>query len=76
MTINLNSEKFKQNLQSLINSSNLPISNIYYILTFTQKQLENLYYATLNSELAQQSQRQNKEGVTQNEQSNESIQEN
>lgn len=73
--ININSEQFKQNLQNLINSSNLPISNIYYIISLIQKELEYKYYATLNSELAQQSQKQKEEEV-QNEQSNESIQEN
>lgn len=74
-TININSEQFKKNLQNLINSSNLPISNIYYIISLIQKELEYEYYAILNSELAQQSQKQEEEEV-QNEQSNESIQEN
>lgn len=73
--ININSERFKQNLQNLINSSNLPISNIYYIISLIQKELEYKYYTILNSELAQQSQKQEEEEV-QNEQSNEGIQEN
>lgn len=74
-TININSEQFKRNLQNLINSSNLPISNIYYIISLIQKELEYEYYTILNSELTQQSQKQEEEEV-QNEQSNESIQEN
>lgn len=32
MNINLQSEEFKNNLYSLITSSELPIANVYYIL--------------------------------------------
>ena len=48
--INLLSEFFRQNLYNLINESNLPISNIYYIMSLLQKQVELNYYASLNSE--------------------------
>ena len=49
-SINIKSENFRQNLYNLINNSNLPVSNIYFIITLLQKQIELNYYATLNSE--------------------------
>lgn len=48
--INLKSEIFKNNLYSLINSSNLPVSNVYFIFKLTMQELEDLYYKTLNDE--------------------------
>ena len=50
-TINLNTETFRKNLYDLINKSNLPISNIYLIIAMVYKELQNNYYATLNSEI-------------------------
>jgi len=35
--INLKSEAFRQAIYDLINKSNLPVSNIYFILTLLQK---------------------------------------
>ena len=49
-SINIKSEIFRQNLYNLINNSDLPASNIYFIITLLQKQIELNYYATLNSE--------------------------
>lgn len=66
-TINLNTETFRKNLYDLINKSNLPISNIYLIMSIIYKELQNTYYATLNSEIMKmneeqrQNQQQNKE---------------
>lgn len=50
-TINLSTETFRKNLYDLINKSNLPISNIYLIVGIIYKELQNNYYATLNSEI-------------------------
>lgn len=49
-SINIKSENFRQNLYDLINNSDLPASNIYFIITLLQKQIELNYYAILNSE--------------------------
>lgn len=57
-TINLKSESFKQEIYNLINKSQLPVSNIYYIITLLQKQIEIQYYAALNAESIQQQQKQ------------------
>lgn len=57
-TINLKSESFKQEIYNLINKSQLPVSNIYYIITLLQKQIEIQYYAALNAESIQQQQEQ------------------
>lgn len=43
MNINLKSEEFKNNLYSLINDSELPIANIYYILKVISQQVEDTY---------------------------------
>ena len=48
--INLKSEIFKNNLYSLINNSNLPVSNVYFIFKLIMQELENFYYKTLNDE--------------------------
>ena len=50
-TINLSTETFRKNLYDLINKSNLPISNIYLVISMIYKELQNNYYATLNSEI-------------------------
>lgn len=57
-TINLKSESFKQEIYNLINKSQLPVSNIYYIITLLQKQIEIQYYAALNAESIQQQEEQ------------------
>lgn len=57
-TINLKSESFKQEIYNLINKSQLPVSNIYYIITLLQKQIEIQYYAALNAESIQQQEKQ------------------
>ena len=49
-TINIRSEEFKQNLCALINNSNLPIANVYYIFQAVAQELEMTYYGTLNEE--------------------------
>lgn len=43
MNINLQSEEFKNNLYSLITSSELPIANVYYILKIVLQQTEDAY---------------------------------
>lgn len=50
ITINIASENFKNALINLINESQLPISNVYYIFKYLEKEVENTYYGTLNSE--------------------------
>lgn len=60
-TINLESEIFKQNICSLINKSSLPISNIYFIFSLIENQLEKQYYATLNEESSYSQKEQNEE---------------
>ena len=52
--INFKSEKFKNDLYLLINNSGLPIANIHYILQIVSKEIENLYYDTLNKMLKQE----------------------
>lgn len=51
ITINIASENFKNALINLINESQLPISNVYYIFKYLEKEVENIYYGTLNSEV-------------------------
>lgn len=53
MSINLQSEQFKNNLYNLINNSGLPIANVYFILKATGFQLEQKYYEVINSEYQQ-----------------------
>lgn len=48
--INIKSQIFRQNLYNYINDSDLPVSNIYFIITLLQKQVELNYYASLNAE--------------------------
>lgn len=50
VTINIASENFKNALINLINESQLPISNVYYIFKYLEKEVENNYYGILNSE--------------------------
>lgn len=64
--INLKSEAFRQNIYNLINQSNLPVSNIYFILTLLQKQIELQYYASLNESLKEAQTTQEIEEQTQN----------
>lgn len=54
--INLKSEAFRQAIYDLINKSNLPVSNIYFILTLLQKQIELQYYGSLNELLLKEGQ--------------------
>lgn len=51
MNINLKSENFKNNIYRLINQSQLPVSNIYFIFKIMFQELEDLYYQTINEEL-------------------------
>ncbi len=52
--INIVISQFDENIKSLIQSSNLPIGVVYYILKNLTQQIEMQYYATLNSILTQQ----------------------
>ena len=53
-SINLKSENFRQNLYSLIGTSELPIANVYFILKMAMQQVENTYYGTLNTQSSRQ----------------------
>ena len=50
--MNIKIEQFNSNLQNLINSSQLPIGVVYYLFKYYTKELQNTYYAALNSELS------------------------
>ena len=52
--INIVISQFDENIKSLIQSSNLPVGVVYYILKNLTQQIEMQYYATLNSILTQQ----------------------
>ena len=52
--INIVISQFDENIKSFIQSSNLPIGVVYYILKNLTQQIEMQYYATLNSILTQQ----------------------
>lgn len=52
--INIVISQFDESIKSLIQSSNLPIGVVYYILKNLTQDIEMQYYATLNSILAQQ----------------------
>ena len=58
-----NYENFKQSInmyiQDNVNNNKLDIGMAYYILKDVFKELENLYYASLNNEAMQQAQKQN-----------------
>lgn len=47
MNINLQCEKFREQLIDNINNSNLPISSVYYIYQLILIELEKTYYASL-----------------------------
>ena len=49
-SINIRSEQLMQNIVSLINNSNLPISNVYFIFKNIMQDIENTYYSVLNQE--------------------------
>lgn len=57
-SINIKTENFKQNLYELINSSQLPIVNIYYVIQLIEKEIEKTYYGIINSELLKESGKQ------------------
>ena len=52
--INIVISQFDANIRSLIQSSNLPVGVVYYLLQNLTKDIEKQYYATLNSILLQQ----------------------
>ena len=52
--INIVISQFDENIKTLIQSSNLPVGVVYYILKNLTQQIEMQYYATLNSILTQQ----------------------
>lgn len=61
MSINLQSEQFRNNLYNLINSSGLPISSAYFIIRTVASQLELKYNEVINMENQQQLQLKSKE---------------
>lgn len=61
MSINLQSEQFRNNLYNLINSSGLPISSAYFIIRTVASQLELKYNEVINTENQQLLQLKSKE---------------
>lgn len=59
-SINIKTENFKQNLLKLINSSGLPVANVYFVFQLIEKELEKTYYTTLNRELTESSNQEEK----------------
>lgn len=53
MSINLATQKFREDLTKLINSSGLPICNICMVLNEAKTAADNLLEITIQSELAQ-----------------------
>lgn len=49
-SINIKTKDFEQNLLDLINNSQLPPANVYYVLRLIAKEVENSFYATLNDQ--------------------------
>ena len=49
-SINMKSEELKNSLYNLINNSDLPISNVYFIFQLITQELESTYYQILNEE--------------------------
>lgn len=47
---NLRNEEFRQKLIELINTSDLPISNVYFIFQLVNKEIENIYNQRVNAE--------------------------
>ena len=66
-SINIKTENFKQNLLKLINSSGLPVANVYFVFQLVEKELEKTYYATLNQELIESSNQEEKNTEENNE---------
>jgi len=54
-------EVFKQSIKKYIQNSELDIGVVYYILKDIYKEIENLYYATLNRESMELAKQQEKE---------------
>ena len=50
--MNIKIEQFNSNLKNLINSSQLPVGVVYYLLKYYTKELETTYYDALNAELS------------------------
>lgn len=48
--INIKTEQFKQILYDVINQSNIPISNAYYVMKDVFKELEGIYLNALQQE--------------------------
>ena len=66
-SINIKTENFKQNLLKLINSSELPVANVYFVFQLIEKELEKTYYTTLNRELTESSNQEEKNTEEDNE---------
>ncbi len=56
-----NYEVFKQSIKKYIQNSELDIGVVYYILKDIYKEIENLYYTTLNRESMEITKQQEKE---------------
>lgn len=67
MNINLQSENFKQELTNLINNSNLPIANVFYIIQLIQQQLKQTYYSIISKQMAKQQQKKEEQDQEENE---------
>lgn len=54
MNVNLKTELFIQNLYKLINSSELPVANIYLALGIIHENVKHLYNEQIQQELAKE----------------------
>ncbi len=64
--INLKIQNFQKQFKNVINNSNLPIGIIYLIFQKYYMQIQQQYYATLNSLILEEQKSQNKETKEQN----------
>ena len=65
MNENLRIETFRNNLLELINSSQLSLGTIYYILKDIYNEVEKLYYMDVNNQfLQEQAKEEEKENIT------------
>ena len=65
MNLNLKCEDLKQEIINLINSSDLPLSLVYYMFQNLSMEIQSLYMNTLRQERKKE-QEQNKENSNQN----------
>lgn len=67
--INLKTESLKQNLINLINNSELPVANAYFVIKHIEHQIEKTYLTQIRTE----QQQLNEENTSSNPQENEEL---